>query len=366
MKKKKAVIIILSVLLVLIIAGGSAAAAVLPHPLNYKIKDIQSIGSTLEVVSKEEDCVTVRNTEDRDFKVITFTDTHLDGKNKTSYVTVSKLVENIEREKPDLVILGGDNVTSGMNRKRANQLAQIFENLGVYWAGILGNHEGDNKYSVSRPEMMDIFTSYEHCLMCKGPEDIWGDCNYSLNILNSDGSLCETFVFMDTGDEVSEETKTQYGIPADESPYDGVKTNQVEWYESVMTKTKETYGDFSSIVVVHIPLPQYKTAAENQEFVYGDKREGICCSGFDSGLFDAIKKYGSTKAVFCGHDHLNDFGVMCDGVLLGYMQPSGYGSYSMASKFGAEEKDWLQGYMILSLSPDGTFAYEHHRNSEFM
>ena len=83
-------------------------------------------------------------------------------------------------------------------------------------------------------------------------------------------------------------------------------------------------------------------------------------------LLDEIKKYGSTKAVFCGHDHLNDFGVMCDGVLLGYMQPSGYGSYSMASKFGAEEKDWLQGYMILSLSPDGTFAYEHHRNSEFI
>ena len=126
MKKKKAVIILLSVLLVLIIAGGSAAAAVLPHPLNYKIKDIKSIGSTLEVVSKEKDCVTVRNTEERDFKIITFTDMHLDGKNKTSFTTVSKLVENTckpaspDFRKPRSIL--------GRSSRQSRRRQQVFRN----------------------------------------------------------------------------------------------------------------------------------------------------------------------------------------------------------------------------------------------
>ena len=363
--KKKLKIIIPAVILVILIIGGSVAYAFLPHSLNYDIDSVENIGSFVEVVSKSEDNVTIKLTENRNFKVLYFTDMHLDGKNKTSILTVTNLVDNIKKEKPDLVILGGDNVTSAFNKKRCNQLAEIFENLGVYWAGILGNHEGDNKYSQTRSEMIEIFSSYEHCLMLEGIDDIWGDGNYTLDILNYDNSHCETFIFMDTGDEVLEDTKQEYGIPEDESPYDGVKTSQIEWYKQKMAETKETYGEVNSVVVVHIPLPQMKEQFESQEFLYGDKRENICASGFDSGLFDAMKEVG-TRAAFFGHDHLNDFGIEYEGILLGYMQPSGYGSYTSASKLGYEEKDWLQGYMITELLPDGEFSCVHHRNSEDM
>ncbi len=368
MKKKKIGIIILCIVLVILVAGGGVGYSLLPHSLNYDIDSLENIGKTVNVVSKGSDSVTIKCESDAQFKVIAFTDLHLDGKNKTSYMTVDNLVKNIIKEQPDLVILGGDNVTSGFNKKRANQFAEIFENLGVYWAGVLGNHEGDNKYSLTRPEMIEVFSSYEHCLMLEGPEDIWGDGNYYINILNPDNSLREMFVFMDTGDEVSEETKKEYGIPPEESPYDGVKTSQVEWYKEIITNNKKEYGKFSSIAVMHIPLPQYENAfseveAGKNEFLYGNKLENICESGFDSGLFDAIKELKSTKAVFCGHDHLNDFGIEYKGVLLGYLQPSGYGSYTSASKLGYEEKDWLQGYTVFEILKDGTFSQTHYRNS---
>ena len=362
--KKKLKIIIPAIILIILIIGGSVAYAFLPHSLGYDIDLIESVGTSIEVISKTEDVVTIKNTEDRNFKVLYFTDMHLDGKNETSYLTVDNLVKNIQKEKPDLVILGGDNVTSAFNKKRCNQLAEIFEKLNVYWAGILGNHEGDNKYSQSRSQMIEIFSSYEHCLMLEGKDDIWGDGNYQLNILNFDGSLCESFFFMDTGDEVLDDTKAEYGIPEDESPYDGVKTSQIEWYEQNALSTKLTYGEYNSIVVVHIPLPQMEEQDENCEFLYGDKRENICESGFDSGLFNAIKEMGTTKAVFFGHDHLNDFGIEYDGILLSYLQPSGYGSYTSASKLGYEEKDWLQGYVSMEIKKDGTFTQERHRNSE--
>ena len=362
--KKAKVIIPCAVLAVLVIGVVIAYAFFLPHPLNYDIKSIESIGSTVEVVGSTEDCVTIKNTENKSFKVLTFTDIHLDGKNETSFMTVDNIVKNITREKPDLVLFGGDTVTSAFNTKRAKQFCEIFERLGVYWAGVLGNHEGDNGLSMTRPDMIELFSSYEHCLMLEGSAEIWGDGNYYLNILNPDGTLCHTFVFMDTGDEVSEETKAEYGIPADKSPYDGTKPSQVEWYKQVIENNKAEYGRFNSTIIVHIPIYQMKEAAEKREYLCGNKLENVCASGFDSGLFDAIKAGGSTKNVFFGHDHLNDFSLMLDGVMLGYMQPSGYGSYTTLSKLNYEEKDWLQGGMILDISADGTYSPVHFRNCE--
>ena len=362
-KKKKILYVVLCAVLAVLLVGGGVAWSFLPHPLNYNIRGIEAVGSSVEVTEQTDDSVTVRKKGTGDFKVLMFTDTHLDGKNKTSKLTVSHLVENIQKEKPDLVLLGGDNVTSGMNRKRCKQLGEIFEKLGVYWAGVIGNHEGDNPYSVTRTEMMDIFTSYDHCLMKKGLADVTGDCNYALHILNADGSMKETFFFMDTFDEVDAERRAEYGLPAEGTAYDGVRPDQVEWYTAKMQATKETYGDFKSIMLLHIPLPQMEQAAEAGKFLYGGKLEGVCATAYEPGLFDAIKAGGSTQAVFFGHDHMNNFGLEVDGIVLSYIEPSGYGSYNTGNRLDYEEKDWLQGYTALILHDDGTYDHSFKRNS---
>ena len=83
-----------------------------------------------------------------------FTDTHLKGDRELDNMTVSYMVKNIKLQNPDLVILGGDNVTYGFNKKRNIQLAELFENLGVYWATVLGNHEGDGFLSYAREDVI--------------------------------------------------------------------------------------------------------------------------------------------------------------------------------------------------------------------
>ncbi len=362
MKNKRIIKIIAIVLAAVIAAGGITAYALLPHSLSYDIDSIPYVGSELAVITSSDDEVLVR--KNSEVKVLMFTDLHLDGKNKTSNLTVKNLVDNIVREKPDLVILGGDNVTSAFNSKRANQLAEIFEKLGVYWAGILGNHEGDNSFSISRDDMVEIFSSYDHCLMRKGPENVWGSFNYSLSVIDEYQKMIHTFYFMDTGDEMTAQDVKKYGLDENDSHYDGTKESQVKWYTEKNNSLREIYEDFNSTVVVHIPLFQYEKAAESGKFLYGDKLENICESEFDSGLFEAIKKGGTTKSVFCGHDHLNTFGVEYDGILLSYIQPSGYGSYTTESRLGYEEKDWLQGYTVLNIKTDGTFESQRVRNSE--
>lgn len=360
--KKKGKVILCAVLAVLVVAGAVTWSQ-LPHPLSYPINGIEPVGSHVTVTEDGEDSVTIRKDADGDFKILMFTDMHLDGKNATSKLTVSHLVENIQREQPDLVLLGGDNVTSGLNRIRAKQLGKIFEQLGVYWAGVIGNHEGDNPWSISRTEMVEIFSSFDHCLMRRGPAEIDGDCNYALKIVNSGGQMLETFFFLDTFDEMSDEVRAEYAVPQDASEYDGAHANQVAWFTAKAAEIKRQFGEYHAALVMHIPLPQVAAAAEAGNFAFGGKLEGVCCTGFDSGLFDAAKAAG-IEAIFCGHDHLNNFGAMYDGVLLSYIEPSGYGSYTTASRLGYEEKDWLQGCTLLTVYANGGFNQRQIRNSE--
>lgn len=370
--KKKIITAVVLVLVMALAVGGGIAYSQLPHSLNYKIDSIEAVGTDVKVVDEGEDYVTITKQTDGDFKVIMFTDIHLDGKNETSKITVSKIVENVQKEKPDLVIFGGDNVTSALNNKRCHQLGEIFEKLGVYWAGIIGNHEGDNKFSISREKMVDIFSSYDHCLMRQGKSDVDGNGNYVLTILNKDSTVKESFFFLDSHDEISEENMIKYNVEdTGKTIYDAVYESQVNWYKDTLAKMQaeqEEKGnrEFKSIVVTHIPLPQYEIAAEDGDFVYGGKLENICEQGFDTGLFDAIKNGGSTQAVFCGHDHLNNFGVEYDGIMLSYIEPSGYGSYTTKSRLDYEEKDWLQGYTKLTINESGTYAHQIVRNSEGM
>ena len=357
--------IILAAALAAVLIGGIALWAFLPHALNYPIKKIEAVGTGVEVLSETEDSVTIRKKGGGDFRVLLFTDMHLDGKNATSKVTVSHLVENIQREKPDLVLLGGDNVTSAFNRRRSEQLGEIFEKLGVYWAGVLGNHEGDNLFSIRRSEMVDVFASYDHCLMRRGLDSATGDCNYAIHIENPDGTLMQTLYFFDTFDMMSDGRKAEYGFSKDDKVTDGVRADQVAWYKNKAAETKEKYGLHPSVAVLHHPLPQMKTAVEEGVgFLFGQQNEGVCATGVDTGLFAAFTESGSTKTVFCGHDHLNNFRLQYEGILLSYIEPSGYGSYTTASKLGWEEKDWLQGYTKLTLKESGAFEILNVRNSE--
>lgn len=357
---KTAIKIIVAIILLVAIGTGSFLVYKSNQGLNYDITSVESVGTNVEIVSEDIDSVTIKKNDDSEFKVVMFTDTHLIGSIEDQ-MTIKYIVENVTREKPDLVIFGGDNVTSAFSQKRTVEFAQLMENLGVYWAAVLGNHDGEGVLAYSRKKIIDIYAASEHCLVRPGKEDIDGNGNCTINILNSDGSLREVFFLLDSGDYMTNKLKKQYGVTEKGHPYDGVKESQVQWYKEKHDAIEAEYGDFKSITVLHIPPYQSKDLGE-AEFLYGVKNEEICESGFDSGLFDALKEKGSAQAVYYGHDHINDFGAMYDGILLSYIQSSGYGTYTMSSSTGAPESEWLQGCTILNIKADGTYDAERHLN----
>ena len=359
---KKGLKIILTLFLVLVIGAGSFVVFKSSQGISYDISTAEKIDCDIEIIKEDSDSVTIRKNSDGNFRVLMFTDTHLNGKKETDIQTVSYIVKNITEQKPDLVIFGGDNVSSGFNKKRNTEFAQLMEKLGVYWAAVLGNHEGEGILAVSREKNIEIFSSYNYCLMRNGNNDIDGNGNYTINILNSDGTLKEVFFLMDSGSYMTDESKKEYGVTKDGEVYDGVKTAQVEWYRNKHDYLTAEYGNFKSITVVHIPPYQAEQEYSEGDFLYGEKREGVCESGFDSGLLDAMKEKGSAQAVYFGHDHVNNFGVMYNNILLSYIQPSGYGVYNMKSKFDSPENEWIQGATLLDIKADGTFTAERIYN----
>lgn len=363
-KGKKITVAAIAVLLAVLIGFGGFIGFQCSKGIGYDISSAEKIKNDVEIVSEDEDSVTIKKASGSEFRVLMFTDMHLKGNKELDNITVTHMVNNIKEHQPDLVILGGDNVTYGFNKKRNIELAELFENLGVYWATVLGNHEGDGFMSYDRDNVVKLFSSYEHCLVKEGRSDIDGNGNCTINILNSDGTLKEVFFLMDSGDYMSDESKAEYGVTDEDDVYDGVKTSQVNWYKEKHDALEAEYGKFKSITVIHIPPYQAEKEYEDSDFLYGEKREGVCESGFDSGLVDAMIEKGSAQAVYFGHDHVNNFGVMYENILLSYMQPSGYSAYNMQSKFDAPENEWIQGCTLLDIKEDGTYNAERIFNHQ--
>lgn len=342
--------------------------------VSYPVRKVQPVEKNNVVpVAEDEESVTLQKTDDGPWKVMMFTDLHLDRAEREyaeentkveMYTGLDQMVQSIRLEQPDLVLLGGDNVTNGWNHKRTRTLARTLERLGVYWGGVLGNHEGDSFGSYKRENMVKKFASFDHCIMRLGPADIDGVCNYCIHLLNSDGSHAETIFCLDSFSNITDEIRATHVIDEEKEPfYDGAHENQVAWYRAKAEALKSVYGDYRSILLLHIPLPAYDRAAEIGNFLYGAQREPICSTCYENGLFDAIKNVGVTRAVFCGHDHLNNFGAEYEGIVLSYIESSGYGSYGMINK-GKPEKDWLQGFTTLTIASDGSYTHSQTRYVE--
>ena len=316
---------------------------------------------------------------DDDFKVVAFTDMHLDTSKDKGNVTIEMFIRNISSQKPDLVVLVGDNVTSALNTRRVKQLAKLMEELGVYWTLVLGNHEGDNAFSISRQKMIDIFASYPHCLVerdiktTKSGETLWGAGNHVINLLGSKGEIRQSLYFFDSGNEMTKEDIEKYKEEIEytnKKKNDYIKESQIQWYkETVSTINEIAKKTVKSVIFSHIPLMEFNTAYEKAmegdaeaELLYGNKLESVCSSGHNNGFFNLIDDLGSTQAFISGHDHVNDFAVKYKGIILAYNQSSGYGSYNVVTK--KKSDTLMQGYTVYIINKDGELTIQPYRNAD--
>ena len=109
-----------------------------------------------------------------------------------------------------------------------------------------------------------------------------------------------------------------------------------------------------------------KSDTENVKWiggVDGENKTGemVYASRLDEGLlFEKILELGNTKAMFFGHDHLNNFVLDYQGVLFSYGYSIDYAAYNG----DLENKGLQRGCTVLTLTPDGEFVAENivHEN----
>lgn len=369
--KIKIVMIVLTILAVvtatLILYAKNTYGASLEVNLNMISS---SENNDIKLVKQEEEVIYLSNERNGDFKILAFTDMHFDGMDKKAMdKTMEEFLNALEEERPDLVIFTGDIITAIFNQERAKTIADIMETYGIYWCAILGNHEGEHPLSFSRENLIKLWANtekYPHCLVRSGPKDIFGYGNYVVNLLDPDHNLFQSLIFLDSGDYVAKEDGETLHIS--EKSYDYIKADQIEWYKEQINKLP--VGTKSSLFI-HIPLCEYaigwdaiydetsKTIRDTDDCKYFDgmQREAVCCSEYNSGLFAVMLSLGSTQAVYCGHDHVNDYSISYKGIMLNYLQASGYSTYGWnevtETTTSVLEEQSLQGYTILEMKTDG-------------
>lgn len=373
-KGKKALKVIGSVLavIVLLVAVAAAVSAV-GNKANYTLsRSFAKVEYDTQLVPEKDKDGDWCFTTDKDFKVLQLTDVHLGGgfmslsKDSSALNAVATIVTT---EKPDLVIVTGDvaypvpfQAGTFNNKVGARMFAQLMDTLGVYWTLGFGNHDTEAYSYFNRAAISEFYetSGYRYCLFRSGPDNVDGYGNQVIKILDSKGNITQAlFVF----DSHSYTDGDYFGI---QWKYDNIHPNQVEWYKNrVNNLTKENGGKLvKSLAFFHIPLVEFEDAwNEFKENGYqdtgdvkykfgmiGETGKAIYCGIGEDELFETMLELGSTKAIFCGHDHFNNTTVNYKGIDLSYGYSIDYLAYIGINKKGSQ-----RGATVIDLAPDGSY-----------
>ncbi|XP_031495032.1 probable inactive purple acid phosphatase 29 [Nymphaea colorata] len=261
--------------------------------------------------------------------------------------TTAFLERMIRAEKPDLIVFTGDNIYGSDTADAVKSMDAAFAPAvaaGIPWAAVLGNH--DQESTLTREGLMNHIVTMKHTLSLVNPPSttsaingkephIDGFGNYNLEVLGADGSKLQSksvlnLYFLDSGDYA----------PPSIGGYDWIKTSQQAWFQRTSFKLQKNYTSAPEaqsepapgLVYFHIPLQEY--ARFDASNFTGVKLEpagnGISSSKINSGFFSTMVKAGDVRAVFTGHDHLNDFCGKLSDINLCYAGGFGYHAYGKA------------------------------------
>ncbi len=345
--------------------------------------EVEDINTSVRIIAEDEDSVTIAKTDakgnilDEDFRIASTSDFHFGDKPLLRNNCMSMLYKQIRDSKADLVVLTGDLILGKYQHIDAIQFAQFMEKIGVYWCFTFGNHEAREEKGRFKELLMKCKTSFPHCIARQGKKELFGLGNYCVNILKNENEILRTLFMFDSGRHILPEYKAEHGVPENFEGFDFLKNSQMNWYENKIKALREKYGEVKSFMYMHIALPEYENVVETDEngnlafsgkyeVLFGTPCEQVRCSSFNSGMFSLIKKLGSTQAVFAGHDHLNDFCALYDGVYLVYNQNGTCAAYTPEERERQPDKRWKQGVTLVELYPDRTFKISQRFNADYL
>ena len=281
--------------------------------------------------------------------------------------TMALLDRALKAEQPDICVVTGDLTLSLFTYDAFNYFARFMEEREQYWTFTYGNH--DSQFDCSKYTIFKLLQRYEHCLFSPGPCDVYGESNFLVNIFKGSyeaDNLIYSLVLLDSGMYPESDNAS-----LSDWVYDWIRQSQMDWYSWAVEGLRSVKADIQTSMFFHIPIKEFanmyylnelkngrevsdvvknqlpdveiydvkgvvrESDKSDKEFVYGDNgySVGIFYQGNAEGVtdhpnvFEYIKNLNCTKALFCGHDHVNNLKGYYDGVYLGYGLCCGYHTY---------------------------------------
>ncbi len=290
--------------------------------------------------------------------------------------TLKPLLESFIRQSvalysPNLVVIGGDNIFSlsaiydaigNISIKTYKTIAELFEELGVYWTLTFGNHDSEsakNKY-----DFIEAVSSYPHfiggekvdsaheTLIVKAEN---GEADYVSNFFipiytcsDNDYTPAYNLFIMDSG---------SYDYVNKNDGYRAITPKQTEWYEEKV----KLNPSIPSIMFSHIPFQECNSAFLNSDGI--GVWSGVSPSGLENLILKKIMELKNTKAIFFGHNHLNSW--------TGYYETENYklmmGVTPSAQAQSYDDTTSTLSGRIVKLNTDGqlkTFVYNNYYMNE--
>ena len=275
------------------------------------------------------------NDDSRNFNILQLTDIHItgtEGSYKKDIQAIDTVYTMIQRTTPDFIVLTGD-VIFGVDGYDANDgmralnvVSKLMDTIGIPWTWTFGNHDHTFFDQFSSSTIAAMLAQSSTLRIYPKNETLSGYTNGIFKLCNKKGNLVMGLVMLDSGDRIFDENGGSLG-------YDYIRDDQVEWYAKQIGLLQGQYGaDAKTLMFFHIPLQEYQTAWDTGTPVFGTKREAIDVSQMHSGIFSRALELKSTVAMFCGHDHVNDFGIYYEGIELVYGKSIDYIAYQQPSK----------------------------------
>ena len=209
--------------------------------------------------------------------------------------TLDFVARIIEDEKPDLVVLSGDQVngdTAPDAQSAIFKYASLLIKHKIPYVSIFGNH--DDEGSLPRASQMSLIETLPYSLSKAGPASVDGVGNYVIEVLarGSSAHSALTIYLLDTHAYSPDERK-YHG-------YDWLKQSQIDWFRNTAESLKRSHNEYTHIhmdvAFIHIPVPEYR----NPELYFkGDWKEAPTAPYLNTGFHDALVQEGIVM-VSCG------------------------------------------------------------------
>ncbi len=312
--------------------------------------------------------------ENGEFTLIQITDIQEDTEvHETTLALISKAMNKYN---PDMVVMTGDNVESGMDESEfktaVGQFMAPIISAGVRYAITFGNHDDEDRSIVntawSKQNQYNHYVSMSPLAIDYDEPGLSGVGTGSIPIYSNDGSRVAFCVFpVDSGTYNSN------------NDYDHVKTDQINWYASEATRLAglNNGNKVPTLVFQHIPVPEiysnlltevpagsagaiqgtgqwqnkYYVLDPNNPTITGVMQEGPCPAAINNGQYQGWLDAGNVVGAFFGHDHTNTFvGTDANGITMGYCKAATLEAYHAA--------DEDPGLRVFHIKEDGTYTTE--------